>query len=220
MAYKTVIFDLDGTLLDTLLDLANSVNFALEHNGEPVRTVEEIRQIVGNGIRNLVMRSLGGDETHPKFEQAFADFKEHYRVHCQDETKPYDGILELCRELKERGIGTAIVSNKADFAVKELQKNYFGDLIPVAIGEKENVRKKPAPDTVFQALKELGAKAEGAVYVGDSDVDIETAKNCGLDCITVTWGFRDRDFLEKHGAKIYADDVSELRELLMDSCEC
>lgn len=215
MAYKTVVFDLDGTLLDTLQDLTNSVNFALANNGEPVRTIDEVRRFLGNGIRNLMIRALNGREDHPKFDKVFADFKEHYGVHCQDETKPYDGIMELCKELKELGIQTAIVSNKADFAVKELQKYYFDGIIPVAIGEKETVRKKPAPDTVFQALAELGADAGTAVYVGDSDVDVETAKNSGMDCISVTWGFRDEEFLTEHGASVYAHNTEELKKLIL-----
>lgn len=212
--YKTAVFDLDGTLLDTLQDLTNSVNYALKNNGMPVRTLDEVRRFVGNGIRNLMIRAVPEGADNPKFDQVFEDFKEHYGIHCQDETKPYEGIMELCAELKRRGIKTAIVSNKADFAVKELQKYYFDGMIPVAIGEKETVRKKPAPDTVFQALKELGADKDSAVYVGDSDVDIETAKNSGMDCISVTWGFRSEEFLREHGATVYAHDAKELEKLI------
>jgi phosphoglycolate phosphatase len=213
--YKTVIFDLDGTLLDTLQDLTNSVNYALRVNDLPERTLDEVRRFVGNGIRNLIKRATPDGEANPRFEAVFAAFKEHYAVHCQDETKAYEGIMELCRELKEQGVHTAIVSNKADFAVKELQKHYFDGVIDVAIGEKETVRKKPAPDTVFQSLKELGVDGEGAVYVGDSDVDIETAKNAGMDCISVTWGFRDEPFLKEHGASILAHNAEELKRLIL-----
>lgn len=215
MAYKTVVFDLDGTLLDTLQDLTDSVNFALANNGEPGRTFEEVRGFVGNGILKLMTRAVDGGQQNPAFEKIYADFKEYYALHCQDATKPYEGIMEFCKELQQRGIKTAIVSNKADFAVKELLEYYFKGIIPVAIGEKETVRKKPAPDTVFQALKELGADIEGAVYVGDSDVDIETAKNSGMDCISVTWGFRDERFLNEHGATVYAHNIAELRDLIL-----
>lgn len=212
--YHTVIFDLDGTLLDTLEDLTDAVNYALEKNHMPLRTVHEIRGFVGNGIRNLMIRAVPQGCDNPAFEQTFTDFQVYYKEHCNDKTKPYEGITKLLEFLQKQGISMAIVSNKADFAVKELQKIYFEKYIPVAIGEREGVAKKPAPDTVDSALSELHASKEGAVYVGDSDVDIETAKNAGLPCISVTWGFRDKEFLRQNGAIAFAGDTEELKQLL------
>lgn len=212
--YNTIIFDLDGTLLNTLEDLAAAVNYALEHCGQPMRSVDEVRQFVGNGIRNLMIRAVPQGEENPRFEEVFAAFKEYYGAHCNDKTCPYPGIKELLARLKADGYRLAIVSNKADFAVKELQKIYFAEEIEVAIGEKEGILRKPAPDTVNQALRELGSVREEAVYVGDSDVDIQTAQNAGMPCVSVTWGFRDRDFLEKHGAENFADTAEELERCL------
>ncbi len=211
----TVIFDLDGTLLDTLDDLKNSVNDALIKHGYPKRTREEIRAFVGNGIRNLITRALPGGTDNPEFEQVLSDFKEHYGIHCNDLTRPYDGVMDLIQALKEAGIKMAIVSNKADFAVKELSEIYFKGTIPVAIGEREGVRKKPEPDTVMEALKELGSARECAVYVGDSEVDIETARNCGMDLILCEWGFRDRKQLEELGAHVFAGRPSQIAALVL-----
>ena len=211
---KAVIFDLDGTLLDTLTDLANAVNAALEANGMPVRTIEEIRQFVGNGARNLLIRSVPDGLENPKFEKTLAAFRSYYADHCKDYTKPYEGIMELLESLKQLGIKMAIVSNKPDSAVKELAKEYFGAYIAVAIGDREGVARKPAPDTVYKALEELGVSSKEAVYVGDSDVDIMTAMNAEMPCISVTWGFRDREFLMFHGAGQFADTSEELQALL------
>lgn len=212
--YNTVIFDLDGTLLDTLDDLTGSVNTALRKNGMPERTRDEVCSFVGNGILKLMERAVPQGQANPLFAAAFQDFREDYAVHCSDHTKPYPGIMPVLKQLRDEGYRLAIVSNKADFAVKELRDIYFDGLIDVAIGERESVRKKPAPDTVLTALYELGAGKEEAVYVGDSEVDIETAKNAGMDEIAVTWGFRSREFLERHGAYAYAADADELRQLL------
>lgn len=209
----TVIFDLDGTLLNTLDDLADSVNAALTSNGLPRRTVEEVREFVGNGVYNLMVKAVGSRE-HPNFEKAFSDFKAHYAVHCMDKTAPYAGIMELLKELSAQGYKLAVVSNKFDAAVKKLNTQYFDGYIPVAIGEKENVRKKPAPDSVFEAMKELGSKAENTVYVGDSDVDIMTAQNAGILCISVIWGFRDEAFLAEHGAVTYAKTPEDIKRFL------
>ena len=217
MKKTTVVFDLDGTLLDTLKDLAEAVNYALRKQGMPERTLEEVRRFVGNGVRLLMIRAVPDGESNPLFEETFDLFKTYYGEHCNDNTKPYDGIMELLSTLKEKGYAVAIVSNKIDFAVKELNELYFKGIVPVAIGEKEGIRRKPAPDTVFEALKELGKTKEEAVYVGDSDVDIETAKNAGMPCISVLWGFRDKEFLDEHGATHYAknaEDVLRLVEML------
>ena len=196
----TVVFDMDGTILNTLDDLADAVNVALRAYQMPERTIEEVRRFVGNGIRLLMERAVPDGADNPQFEEVFAKFKEYYGVHCNDKTRAYDGILPLFRELKETGYAMAIVSNKIDSAVKELSEIYFDGLITEAIGETEGVAKKPAPDMVEKALKELGKTKETAVYVGDSDVDLMTAKNSGLPCISVLWGFRDEAFLKEHGA--------------------
>ena len=214
MKKTTVIFDLDGTLLDTLQDLADAVNYALRKEGMPERTIDEVRQFVGNGVRLLMIRAVPGGESNPLFEETFAQFKEYYEEHCNDNTKPYEGMIELLETLKSKGYSVAIVSNKIDSAVKELSALYFKGIVPVAIGEKEGVRRKPAPDTVREALKELGRTAEESVYVGDSDVDIETAKNAGMPCVSVLWGFRDREFLEEHGAKRYARTAEDVLKLV------
>ena len=214
MKKTTVVFDLDGTLLDTLQDLANAVNYALEQQGMPKRTLEEVRQFVGNGVRLLMIRAVPDGENNPLFEETFALFKEYYGEHCNDTTCLYPGVEEMITSLKAQGYRLAIVSNKADFAVKELQQIYFKGKIEVAIGEKDGIRKKPAPDTVMQALKELGSSSEEAVYVGDSDVDIATAANSGMPCISVTWGFRDVPFLKEHGATHLAASAEELYAIL------
>lgn len=213
--YTTVIFDLDGTLLDTLRDLTDSVNYALTDAGYPGHTIEEVRMMVGNGVRTLMERAVPAGISEEAFEAVFAAFKEHYDLHCNDHTHPYGGIPELLHTLKVQGFRLAIVSNKVDSAVKTLRALYFNETIPVAIGEKEGIRRKPAPDTVVTALQELGASASDAVYVGDSDVDIQTAANAGMDCISVSWGFRDTAFLKAHGASIIIDHPQELTALLV-----
>ena len=208
--FETYIFDLDGTLLSTLNDLAASTNYALRWAGMPERSVEEIRMFVGNGVKLLMERAISDGINNPKFEETYAKFREHYMEHNLDTTRPYDGIPELLRELKGRGKKLAIVSNKFYAATQELAKYFFPDTIEIAIGERDNIRKKPAPDTVLEALKQLNASKAGAVYIGDSDVDIMTAKNCELPCISVLWGFRDKEFLIKHGGKIFVDKPSEI----------
>ena len=212
MSYQTYIFDLDGTLLDTLGDLAASVNYAMRTNGMPEHSVDEVCRFVGNGVRRLMERAVPGGAAHPAFEAAFATFRRHYMEHSLDTTRPYKGIPEMLQELKRRGRHTAVVSNKFDAATKELCRHFFPDTIDVAVGEHEaeGIRKKPAPDTVLQALSQLGVGQEGAVYVGDSDVDIQTARNSGLPCISVLWGFRNREFLLAHGAETFVSQPSEL----------
>ena len=208
--FDTYIFDLDGTLLSTLNDLAASTNYALRWTGMPERTIEEIRMFVGNGVKLLMERAIPNGINNPKFEETYAKFREHYLEHNLNTTTPYDGIPELLRELKRRGKKLAIVSNKFYAATQDLAKHFFPDTIEVAIGERETIRKKPAPDTVLEALRQLRASKEGAVYIGDSDVDIMTAKNCGLPCISVLWGFRDKDFLIQHGGTIFVNKPSEI----------
>lgn len=212
MKYDTYIFDLDGTLLDTLTDLAASVNYALRTHGMPEHSIDDVRRFVGNGVRKLMERAIPNGEANPDFEATFATFREHYMHHSLDTTQPYPGIPEALAELKAKGCRLAVVSNKMMAATVELCRHFFSDTIEVAIGEHEaeGIRKKPAPDTVFAALRELGVEKSGAVYVGDSDVDVQTAANSGLPCISVLWGFRDRDFLIQHGAKTFISAPSEL----------
>ena len=210
--YKTYIFDLDGTLLDTLSDLAAAVNYALRTHGMPEHSIDDVRRFVGNGVRKLMERAIPDGAANPQFDETFATFRQYYMAHSLDTTRPYEGIPEALAALKARGCRLAVVSNKMMAATQELCHHFFPDTIEVAIGENEaeGIRKKPAPDTVFAALKALGVGKEGAVYVGDSDVDIETARNSGLPCISVLWGFRDRDFLIQHGAKTFISDPGNL----------
>lgn len=208
--YQTYIFDLDGTLLSTLDDLAASTNYALRSNGMPEHSVDDVRRFVGNGVRLLMERAVPGGAANPKFDAAFTAFKQHYLEHSLDSTKPYPGVLAMLAELKARGKRMAVVSNKFYAATQELCRHFFGDSIEVAIGEREGIRKKPAPDTVEEALRQLGVGKEGAVYVGDSDVDVATARNSGLPCISVLWGFRDKDFLIEYGAETFISSPAEL----------
>lgn len=208
--YETIVFDLDGTLLDTLDDLRSSVNFALQSFGLNTRTREEVRSFIGNGIKKLMERAKGDCDADT---DALLDvFKRHYAKHCKDETKPYDGVLETLSCLKERGIKLAVVSNKADFAVKLLADEYFKAYIDVAVGENESagVRKKPAPDALLSVMQQLGADKTTTAYVGDSEVDIQTAQNAGVDCISVTWGFKEKAFLVKHGATMLVKTPMEI----------
>ncbi len=211
--YNIYIFDLDGTLLDTLQDLGNSVNYALRQYSMPTHSIEAIRGFVGNGVRLLMERAIQDGADNPQFEDVFATFRQHYMQHSLDTTRPYDGIPELIHELKVRGCQMAVVSNKMMAATQELVRHFFPD-IKVAIGEHEaaGIKKKPAPDTVYEALRQLEFH-DSAVYVGDSDVDIETAHNSGLPCISVLWGFRDRDFLLAHGATTFVEHPLDILKL-------
>ena len=211
--YKTYVFDLDGTLLNTINDLAASVNFALKEYGMSQHTVDEVRNFVGNGVKKLMERAVPDGLDNPLFEDAYATFKKHYLEHGLDTTKPYPGIVDLLRELKKRGKNIAVVSNKFYEATQALVRHFFGESIKVAIGERPDIRKKPAPDTVLEALRQLNMPKETAVYIGDSDVDIDTARNCGMPCISVLWGFRDRQFLIEHGATTLVDNPVEITEI-------
>ena len=208
--YDTYIFDLDGTLLSTLQDLAASCNHALAAHGMPQRTIEEVRMFVGNGVKKLMERAVPDGLDNPSFEEVYASFRQHYMLHNLDTTMPYDGVMQMLADLRAQGKKVAVVSNKFYATTRELCRHFFGDLVPVAIGEREDIRKKPAPDTVFQALRELGVENRNAVYIGDSDVDVETARNSGMPCISVLWGFRDKDFLLAHGATTFISSPEEL----------
>lgn len=211
---KAIVFDMDGTLLDTLHDLTNAVNVALGRYALPMKTVDEVCKVVGNGARNLVKGVVPGGEEHPDFESIFEYYKAYYAQHCEEETKPYEGIRELLQELKKRNYKMAVVSNKPDGAVKVLAEKYFPGCFSVAIGDREGYNRKPAPDLVYKALEELQVSKEHAIYVGDSDVDLMTAMNAELPCVSVTWGFRDREFLMFHGARVFIDKPMELLEIL------
>ena len=204
------IFDLDGTLLNTINDLAASTNYALRSAGMPEHSVDDVRRFVGNGVKKLMERAIPDGLNNPDFDETYATFRKHYLKHSLDTTKPYDGIPEVLAELKRRGKKLAIVSNKFYAATQELARHFFPDTIEVAIGERENIRKKPAPDTVLEAMRQLGVGKEGTVYIGDSDVDIDTAHNVGVPCISVSWGFRDRDFLLAHGATTLIERPEQL----------
>ena len=209
--YKTYIFDLDGTLLNTLNDLAASTNYALRQFAMPEHDIDSIRRFVGNGVRLLMERAIPDGARNPQFEECFATFRKHYMEHSLDTTVPYEGISALIHALSQRGNNMAVVSNKFYAATRELVAHFFPE-IPVAVGEHEaeGIRKKPAPDTVEEALRLLGVGKDDAVYVGDSDVDLATARNSGLPCISVLWGFRDRDFLIEHGATTFVNHPKEI----------
>ncbi len=211
---KGAIFDLDGTLLYTLEDLKDSVNYSLAKFGYPCRTLDEVRNFVGNGVKLLIERALPGGEKNSDFKECLTCFKEHYKKNMYNKTRLFDGIDEMLAELNSRGYKIAVVSNKFDAAVKELCEKYFCGKIEIAIGESEEVRKKPAPDSVLKAMEVLNCNPELTYYIGDSEVDIETAKNAGLKCISVSWGYKDKDFLKEHGASTIVDRPLEILKIL------
>lgn len=207
---KTLIFDLDGTLLNTIQDLRNSVNFALKTSGYREKSLEEVKKSVGNGLKMLIRRVLPPDAEIETVDAVLAAMKAHYRQHCHDETNPYPGIPALLKRLHTEGYRIALVSNKADAITKELQRVFFEDTIDVAIGEAEQVRRKPAPDMVFAAIHQLGSDPEDAICIGDSEVDIQTAENAGLPCLCVGWGFRSEAELQAAGAERVFQTTNDL----------
>lgn len=215
MAYKLVIFDLDGTILNTLEDLADATNYALGKHGCPTRTIEEVRRFVGNGIRKLIERAVPAGLTEREIDRVHQTFSDYYQQHCADKTCPYEGILPLLQRLRAAGCLTAVVSNKADVAVQPLCRQYYEDLFDYAVGEREGIRRKPAPDAVLEVLRRLEVDAADAIYIGDSEVDIQTAANAGLDCIVVTWGFRDRVYLESQGGRRFVDSPEEIDDIVL-----
>lgn len=210
---KGIIFDLDGTLLDTIGDLHQSTNYALKKFGFPLRTKEEVNSFVGNGLRRLIRLAIPASATEETVTEVLGEMKAHYAEHYADLTVPYPGIIELLTSCKEHQIPMAIVSNKAYPFVKKLNQIYFPGLIPLAMGETENLPRKPAPDMVYQALQELGVTE--AVYVGDSEVDVQTAKNAGLPCLAVTWGFRTKEQLLEAGAERFVSTPKEILDSIM-----
>ncbi len=207
---------MDGTILNTLDDLAFSMNYSLTQNNLPNRTLDEVRRFVGNGIRKLIERACPDKSDIALIDKVEKDFKSHYSLHCADKTHPYKGITQLIQSLRENGCKTAVVSNKADYAVQELCKKYFYGLFDIAIGEKKGIRPKPYPDTVYEAMKQLDCDPLKTVFIGDSDVDYNTAKNAHIDCIMVDWGFRDRKSLEDLGANCILSSTEELKNYLFE----
>lgn len=214
--YTTILFDLDGTLLNTLEDLTDSTNYALEQFHMPVRTIEEVRRFVGNGIAKLIERAVPDGTNSAVTEEVLACFKEHYTAHCADKTAPYPGVIDLLQELGREGYRMAIVSNKAHEAVCELEVQYFHGLTDGVIGEQEaqGIRKKPAPDMVNRIMEQLGSSKGETLYVGDSEVDRATAENSGLDCLLVSWGFRERAVLETLSPAGIADSAEEVLDFI------
>ena len=214
MIKDTIIFDLDGTLLNTLEDLHACFNKAITEYGYPKRTLEEIKSFVGNGIKKAIERALPNNIDEFELNKIVNYFRNYYEQHMLELTKPYDGIIEMLEVLKSNNYKLAVVSNKYDAAVKQLCKNYFGKYIDIAIGESEEVRKKPEIDGVMKAIKELNSSIDNSIYIGDSDVDIKTAKNVGIPCISVLWGFRDKDFLIKNGGKFFAEKPKDIIKII------
>ncbi|MCR5835338.1 MAG: HAD family hydrolase [Lachnospiraceae bacterium] len=211
---NTVIFDMDGTILDTLEDLTIAMNHVMSEFDFDKHTKEEYRHAFGNGIRFAIEQTTPNGTSKEVIDRMHPIFRAYYDEHCLDNTRPYDGILPLMKKMKDDGYKMAIVSNKIDSAVKELNLRFFSEYVDVAIGERAGIKRKPAPDTVIEALRELGSNVYEAVYIGDSEVDFETAKNSELDCITVLWGFRDKEYLEEIGADVFANTPEEVYELL------
>jgi phosphoglycolate phosphatase len=214
MRYNTVIFDLDGTLLNTLDDLRDSLNEVLTSKGYAPKSLEEVRRFVGNGVKNLIRMSVPEECNDEVVTQVMEEFKENYKHNMQNKTRPYNGIMELLLNLYRYNYKIAIVSNKYDAAVKELARTYFGNLIPVAIGETTEIKRKPAPDSIYTAVQELGSELSSTILVGDSETDVQTAKNAGIPCIGVTWGFRCREVLRREGADYLIDTPKELLTLI------
>jgi phosphoglycolate phosphatase len=215
MKYDIAVFDMDGTILNTLEDLADSLNYALRCSDFPERTIDEVRQFVGNGIRKLIERGVPAGTETPAVDKVHSDFTDYYKVHCYDKTKPYDGINRLLDSLKKSGCKTAVISNKADYAVQELCIKFFEGKFDFAAGEKPGTAKKPSPDSLNDILEKMNIPHNRAVYIGDSDVDVQTAKNAGTDGIFVEWGFRDKDFLKENGAEIIVSSTEEIEKIIL-----
>ncbi len=218
MKYDAVIFDLDGTLTDTLGDLKNSVNFAMRQFGFPERTLGEVKSFVGNGVRRLICLSVPENTDEETAERCLSVFKEHYKNNSLVETKPYDGIITILETLKKQGIKTAVVTNKMHEAAEEIVRIFFGNLIDITLGQVDGVAQKPRPDGIYRVLEKLGVSKEKAVYVGDSEVDCITAKNANVACVGVTWGFRDKSVLIENGADYLADTPEDLETILSYPC--
>ncbi len=213
--YDTAIFDLDGTLLNTLDDLAASTNHALTSFGMPRRTRDEVRQFVGNGILNLIRRAVPDGSSDKLVSAVYDAFNEHYAAHSLDRTAPYPGVTQVLNHIRASSMRCCVVSNKGDYAVRPLVEHFFPGSFEFACGEREGIRRKPAPDTVFACMRELDVPPERCVYVGDSEVDVACASNAGIDCVIVTWGFRDEDYVRSRGGQTFARTAAELEHLLL-----
>ena len=213
MKYKAVLFDMDGTLLDTLADMAAAVNHILSVHGYPLRTVEEVRTFVGNGARKLMERALPPDVTGDAFEALLEEYRQWYEAHACVKTAPYPGVPAVLAALHRAGVRCAVVSNKPDGATRELAARFFPGL--PAFGQQDGIPAKPAPDMVYHALAELGVEASAAAYVGDSEVDVALARNAKLPLVAVSWGFRGREALEEAGAALVVDDAATLLENML-----
>ncbi len=216
MKYKAVIFDMDGTVLNTIEDITDSLNYVLEKHGFPLRSVEEVRHFVGNGAKQLICKVMDGGEQHPLFDDILREYTAYYQDHCNIKTGPYNNILKLLKELKLRGYRIAIVSNKPMGAVKELNDIYFKDYVSVAIGVTDKLRRKPYPDECIAAMESMGVEKEDCIYVGDSEVDHMTAANTGIKCISCLWGFRTKDELLAAGAgdNFFVSDPMEILDIV------
>lgn len=214
MKYELAVFDMDGTILNTLDDLTDATNHALKAFGYPEHSIEEVRFFVGNGIAKLIERATPAGTSEEERAKVRAEFMAYYKDHSADKTGPYPGITDLLKRLRAAGVKTAVVSNKPDPAVRDLCKTYYDGLFDAAVGDMEGQAVKPAPDMCLKVFKELGMGPENAVYIGDSDTDIQTARNAGLDEILVSWGFRGRQFLTEHGAKNICDTPDEVYDVI------
>lgn len=210
----TLIFDLDGTLLYTLDDLTDSINYVLSEFGFPLKSIDEIRNSVGNGVYLLIERVIPDGRNNPHFDECVESFKKHYSENMFNKTKPYEGVIDILKRLKTDNYNIAVVSNKFDNAVKELVGRYFNGLIDVSVGQRNGVAKKPAPDAVNEVISTLGVDKSECIFIGDSEVDIETANNAGLPCLSVTWGYKDIDFLYQHGASTLVYSPEDIWELV------
>ncbi|MCR4589617.1 MAG: HAD family hydrolase [Lachnospiraceae bacterium] len=236
MKYKAAIFDMDGTVLDTAGDLTDAINHALGSLGyRDDFTVEDSKFFFGSGIKVAITRAFAlaegmasgrellrvgteKDDISPRIDEelvskALEIYRPYYSTHNDIKTREYPGITELLKSLKKAGIKTAVVSNKPNDSVVALSERLFNGLFDVYMGEQPGIERKPAPDMTLKILSELGMEKKDAVYIGDSEIDLLTAKNSGLDCITVTWGFRSREYLEEHGASVFADNTGEVLKL-------
>lgn len=213
MKYKAYLFDLDGTLLNSLDDLAQAVNYALCTHKLPTRSLTDIRKFLGNGVKKLIADAVPPKTDEGCYNKVLNTFRLYYINHCIDNTAPYDGVLNVLRELKEKGAKLCIISNKPDNAVQELNRHFFSEYVDYAIGESENIRRKPFPDGILKAMNQIQVSPKDTVYIGDSEVDIETARHAQIDCISVTWGFRDKDFLEAIGATKMIESPLELLQI-------
>ena len=214
MKYKLVMFDLDGTVLDTINDLTNSMNYILSLHSMPLHTADEIKQYLGNGIRKLVESSVSKNTNEKEINQIYNEFLSYYKLHSLDETKPFDGIIDLLYNLKRSGCILAMISNKADVVVQQLSQKFFNNLFDYVSGEKTNIKKKPYPDIIFEVMKKFNIDNENSIYIGDTEVDSLTAINANIDSIIVTWGFRKKEFLETLKKTYLVDDVNDIYKII------